>query len=228
MPQGPAKTTARAGAGCRWCVGCFGRRPTRAVPAAGWWWHSVGQVGGLVLLRPASGTPNECLRSAESNNTKGCRCWCCSVALVWVQADGCFGGCLGRARGRSDDELEPADRLAGGTTAVIRLVRWLGGATEAKEACGGRPVGSGEAIPRFSPLVSLCGRCFVSWPSLLALAFSARCLVCLGCRWRACGCTDGRCRSEGRRTSAPAGSWLNRPKSAGQPGRGRFGGGRPG
>ena len=30
---------------------------------------------------------------------------------------------LGRAHGRASDELEPADRLVGGTTAVIRLAR---------------------------------------------------------------------------------------------------------
>ena len=110
--------TAGAVAGCGWCVGRFGRRPTRAVPAAGRWWHSVDQVGGRVLLRPASGTPDECLRSAECNNTKGWRCWCCFVAVVWVSVDGCFGGYLGRAHGRASDELEPADRLVGGTTAV--------------------------------------------------------------------------------------------------------------
>jgi len=58
--------------------------------------------------------------------------------------DGCFGGCLGRAHGQAGDELEPEDRLVGGTTAVIRLVRWLGGATGATEGCGGWLVGSGE------------------------------------------------------------------------------------
>ena len=121
-------------------------------------------------------------------------------------------------------ELEPADRVRGGATAVSRLVRWPGRATGAAEGCGGWPVGSGEAVPRSSPLVSLCGRCFVCWPPLLALAVRARCLVCLGCRSRPCGCTDGWCRSEDHRTSAPAGSRPDMPKSASRSGRGRSGG----
>ena len=108
------------------------------------------------------------------------------------------------------------------------MVQWLGRATRAAEGCGGWSVGFGAPDSSFSPPVSLCRRRCLSWPPLLLLAVSARCSVCLGCCGRACGCTDGRCRSEGRRTTAPAGSRLHRPKSAGQPGRGRFGGGPPG
>ena len=115
----------------------------------------------------------------------------------------------------------------GGTTAVIRLVRWPGRATGATKGCGGRPVGSGALDSGFSPPVSLCARRCLSWPPPLLLAVSARCSVCLGCCGRVCGCTDGRRRSLGRRPTAAAGSRLHRPKSAGQPGRGRFGGGPP-
>ena len=130
--------------------------------------------------------------------------------------DGCFGGCLGRARGRPDDEAEPADWLHGGATVAFRSVQWPGRTANPAVRSRGRPIGSGAPVSLFSHPLSLCGRRFLSGPPPLALAVSARCSVCLGCRWRACGCTGGRCRSEDRRTSAPAGSRPHRPKSAGR------------
>ena len=136
-------------------------------------------------------------------------------------------GNLGRARGRPDDEAEPADWLHGGATAAFRSVRWPGRTANPAVRSRGRPIGSSAPVSLFSHPLSLCGRRFLSGPPPLVLAVSARCSVCLGCHGRACGCTGGRCRSDGRRTTAAAASRPHRPKSAGQPGRGRFGGGPP-
>ena len=149
---------------------------------------------------------------------------CRRLGLVCLQVR---SGSRRRSLGWVEGQPEPADRLPGGANAAFRLVRHPGRPTGPAERCGGRPVGSGAPDSGFSPPVSLCARRCLSWPPLLLLAVSARCSVCLGCCGRACGCTGGRCRSDGRRTSAPAGSRLHRPKSAGQPGRGRSGGGPP-
>ena len=73
MPQESTEMTARAGAGCGWCVGRSNRRPTRAVPAAGLaalrapqdlqvvqdigHWVLMGARSKNVILRPSLAVP---------------------------------------------------------------------------------------------------------------------------------------------------------------------------
>ena len=97
-------TTARAGAGCGWCVGCSGRQPTRAVPAAGRWWSSLGQAGGPVVPRPALGTVDDATAIAKifiNTNLAACGGVIANALItrfltgktdVIMMLNGCLGG----------------------------------------------------------------------------------------------------------------------------------------